>query len=412
MSVLRRVRGLRLAIGQRLVLTGGLVLLACGSFSLMITSCPRHAPAPQRPPGPAPQRPPGPASNVRVRLADGAEALDVYSFSRGEWFALSTVAGEPASPGLIAGRGPWAVGATDGKVSIDGSRLPASAVVMRPEGSLFRLDGRLYRGSLIVTVDPEGALTAIEVLSLDDYLRGVVTREMSPRWPLEALKAQVVAARTFAAYRVSPSGHARPFLTEFDLAYGGYSAETWIGDRAVKETEGQAMEYEGRLFAAYFSSTCGGATSSAAHVWGEGPFRPLDGAQCDWCRDSPHYTWTLSLKAADLAAVLSEFGVNEVTTLRAAGVDPAGYAKEVVVNGNVTIPVYGFRRVVGSHSFKSIAFQVRKTAVGFEFTGRGWGHGVGLCQWGARGLADEGKGWREILQQYYPGAEIATLGGR
>ncbi|MDP6438457.1 MAG: SpoIID/LytB domain-containing protein, partial [Candidatus Brocadiia bacterium] len=317
MSAGRRLRPLMPTIGRWLTLTGGLVLLVCGLLALTKTSCAWRAPAPAPPELPV-EPLPGPITTVRVRLADGAEALDVSSPSRGEWFALSSAEGEPAvpdlvaAPGLVAARGPWVLGAAEGMVTIDGERLPASAIMLKCERGLFRLDGELYRGSLIVTVDPEGALTAIEVLSLDDYLRGVVTREMSPRWPMEALKAQAVAARTFAAYRLSPSGHARPFLTQFDLAYGGYSAETLIGDRAVKQTEGRVMEYEGRLFAAYFSSTCGGATSSAAHVWGEGPLRPLDGAQCDWCRDSPHYKWTLSLKAVDLAAALSEFGVNKV----------------------------------------------------------------------------------------------------
>jgi stage II sporulation protein D len=108
-----------------------------------------------------------------------------------------------------------------------------------------------------------------------------------------------------------------------------------------------------------------------------------------------------------VAAALANWGITSVTSIQIEGVDGAGYAEDVLINGTVRMRAYSFRSALGPNLLRSTAFGVEAQGDAFKFSGRGWGHGVGLCQWGARGMAREGRGWQEILMHYYPGAEIA-----
>ena len=396
-------------MGHWLSIVGASILLGCASLSLLMSSCRQIGRRLTHVPGPSIASPQGATATVRVRLASGPEPLRISSLSAARWLA-----GEDARE-LLSGKGPWSIArAPGGNLTVGGRELPVRSAALQPQGGLFRLGERTYRGSLVVTAETGGGLTAVEVVPIEDYLRSVVACEMSAHWALDALKAQAVAARTYAVFRLHPKGHARPYLTHVDLAYGGVHAETHAADRAVRETAGIVMNYKGRLFPAYFHSTCGGMTTSAAHVWDEAPTAPLAGVPCGWCTRSQYFRWTASFTAAEIAAALVKQkveGAETVEQLTVEGVDAAGYARSVIVNGKTEVNANGFRLAVGSDKLRSCAFEIHKRGDVFEFKGGGWGHGVGLCQWGARGMADAGMHWRGILQHFYPGIAIVEPGG-
>jgi stage II sporulation protein D len=196
--------------------------------------------------------------------------------------------------------------------------------------------------------------------------------------------------------------------------------ENLWADQATAATAGMVMTWnapgrptstgEGRLFPSYFHSTCGGATTSAQRVWNERPIAPLCGVDCPWCKASPYWRWTARVSAADIAEALARANVQDVASVT--GVQPldsdaSHYARHVLVNGALKLDANTFRLAVGGRLLRSAAFEVKPQDGAFEFAGRGWGHGVGLCQWGARGMAEAGYAWQDILKHYYPGASIA-----
>ena len=342
---------------------------------------------------------------VPVRLVEGEPRLVVSSSGVGRWQAIA-----PAKWDLPPRGGRWDVEASGNLLNIGGKVVPASAARFTPEGGTFRLGQGTYRGSLVVEAHPEKGLIATELVELEDYLRAVVGSEMWSHWPLNAQMAQAVAARTYVLDKLLDTSGGPRCLTRLDLAYQGTGAENKTADRAVALTEGVVLNYNGAVFKAYFHSTCGGATSSPQTVFHDPAIPPLSGAECAWCTRSPHYRWSASLSGADIAAKVSAWGIKRVNTISLAETDEAGRPAYVIINGVKKIPANDFRMAVGSRVLKSILLTVSKRGDTFRFSGRGWGHGVGMCQWGARGMADAGKSWDEILRHYYPGAEIVRTG--
>ena len=391
--------------GQKVCIAAALVLLLCGAGAALMLSCCWHRevllPVREAPPAPPFRER---RTIVPVRLAEGAIRLVVSSHSVGRWRGIG---GEELELPMRAGR--WEVVASGKLLDIDGKAMPVASAHFMPEGGTFRLGRSTYRGSLLVEVDPKKGLLATELVELEDYLKGVVGTEMSRDWPLHALMAQAVAARTYVLHRLHDPGLSRSWLTRVDLAYKGIRAETSRTDRAVELSKGVVLNYNGALFPTYFHSTCGGAVSSAQTVFHEPTIPPLSGAECRWCKRSPHYSWRVSLSKAELAEKLSAWGIKAVNTIRLVQKDAAGRPAFVVINDAKKIRANDFRSAVGANVIKSTLFTVVRSGHEFQFTGRGWGHGVGMCQWGARGMAQAGESWQEILAHYYPGAEIASI---
>ena len=404
--------------GQKVCIAVGLLLVLCGGGVVLTLSCcwrPEVSkPVPVVPPAPPseelpttePVVPPAPGSvelptTVPVRLAQGEPRLTIVSAGVGRWQGIA-----PASWELPPGAGPWDVEASGGMLKIGGTVVPDATARFTSEGGTFQLGEAAYRGNLIVEANPGKGLIATELVELEDYLRGVVGSEMPPTWPLQAQMAQAVAARTYAVYKLLDASKGPPCLKLLDLAYQGIGAENSNADRAVALTEGTVLNYNGAVFPTYFHSTCGGVTSSPQTVFQEPPIAPLSSVECSWCTDSPCYRWSVSLSAADIAAKISAWGVRKVYTISLMDADGAGRPAYVLINGVKKMPANDFRMAVGSRVLKSTLMTVSRRGKTFRFEGRGWGHGVGMCQWGAHGMAMEGKSWDEILKHYYPGAEI------
>jgi stage II sporulation protein D len=357
----------------------------------------------------------GPA--VRLAMARGT-ALEVSGRSL---TALDLAGGR----GIVAGRpGEGRLGlalAADGGLSLDGIPVGAAHLALKGAGPIAVAAGgapKRLRGRVEVVVQGEG-LMVVNELPLERYLAAVVPLEMDAAWPAEALKAQAVASRTYALNRREARRRAgAPFDLEAsvqDQVYGGADAEDARAAAAVLGTRGEWLADEGgRPILAAFHSTAGGHTESSADVWQEGRSY-LVGAPCPFDRESPAFAWRLSVPVAEVERRLVDGGHGATGLARLAVRErtASGRARKVAASGadgTVTLPATELRRLLGYGRLKSTAFEVRRDGDRFAFEGRGSGHGVGLCQWGARGMAGTGHDYRAILARYYPGARLVTDG--
>lgn len=283
-------------------------------------------------------------------------------------------------------------------------------------GDGVRVGGKRYRGNLSVLRNADGTLTVVEELGIEEYLYGVLPAEMSPDWPMEALKAQAVVARSFALNNLGKFQS-----SGFDLSGDTRSqAYTDAGRRyssvqkAVDSTEGELLSWRGKPLQAYFHSCCGGRTSSASAIWGseEGQPRPLRGVSDRACGASPHYQWSAYFADEDVLSALRRhrIPVARIRNIRVGRRDSSGYAKTLLLSADRTtleLRANDFRNWLGNSELKSTHIvRIKRMRRGFAFAGRGFGHGVGLCQWGARALARRGYDYRRILAHYFPGAGI------
>lgn len=300
-------------------------------------------------------------------------------------------------------------------------RLVASGEEFRPPVRLespfvLSVAGRPYRGDLVLHLR-DGRLVVVNEIDLEEYLYGVVPQEVPRSWSDEVIKAQCVVARTFALSRRNPDPNAAWDLDDSTLSqmYGGYAKEDERVNRLVDRTAGEVLYYEGRPAVAYYHSTCGGRTEDAAEVWGGRVFY-LRSVPCPWCVASPYSRWVLRISAERLADRLRGAGPFEARSLevRVLSVNASGRVSSVEVSDATgrrrVLRGNEFRSLVGNGDLRSLAFTVVRQADEFVFQGRGWGHGVGLCQWGAKALSDAGVDYRRILSHYYPGTKLVRPG--
>ncbi len=267
---------------------------------------------------------------------------------------------------------------------------------------------RRYRGSLVIK-KVKKEVVVINCLSLEEYLYGVVGGEM-PKAGIEALKAQAVVSRTFAIKNLKRHG-------EYDFCdlthcqnYKGMESETEASIRAVEETKGEVLFYKGELCDVFYHSTCGGKTAESSSIW-EKKKKPylVSVDDADNCKNSPFYHWKLSISKKDLEDILKIEGIKNIKTEE----NEDGRVRSVIIEGRDRkrrIKGWDFRMLIckklGWSSLKSSAFNVKVERDRVVFYGRGLGHGVGLCQWGAKGLADKGYTYQEILKHYFPNTEV------
>ncbi len=386
---------------QRLCIGLAALALVCGSAILIVSCCRIRTRIPPVPPMPQAPKAIAEPAVVRVVLRKSAE-VTAAAPGAGTWRAVG-----PGGAELAAGEGPWHVGAADGVLTLDGRPLAAPDAELHPHNRLFRLGDRTYRGYLAVSAAGD-VVKAVNVIEPELYLKSVVGSEMYASWPMDALMAQAVTARTYMLYVYRAQG----YLAPRDMAYKGVSGEARDPSLAVELTRALVLTYRDDLFCAYFHSTCGGHTVAAARAFGEEAIPPLSGVPCDWCRRSSAYSWRVVMRAEQVARALKAMGIDAVRSIAPSGVGPEGYARFVLVNGASQLDAYDFRLALGAGELKSTQFTVAKQGDAFVFEGRGYGHGVGLCQWGACGMAREGHDWQRILKYYYPGVEIRQIDGR
>jgi stage II sporulation protein D len=306
---------------------------------------------------------------------------------------------------------------------------------------LFSFGGRRYRGELMFRPAQTGVLV-VNFIRIDEYLGGVVPLEIGARPAAEsaAVQAQAIAARSYAYTHLDPEA-ARGYdvtATVSDQVYGGADAEAAIANRAIASTRGLVLKYNGRVVDAPYSSTCGGSTAEPSELWG-GQNQPylkrvsdrIPGTDRYYCDIAPRFSWTKTFDQPSLTATIERY---LATVVQVPGGDP-GRAKSIVVasrtaSGRVadltiatdrgTFTVHGndIRSVLrgpGGEILNSTYFSVDSAEesdghiIRLTLRGNGYGHGVGMCQWGAIGRARAGQDYRTILTTYYPGTTIGSL---
>ncbi len=299
-------------------------------------------------------------------------------------------------------------------------------------GSLFVKSGQARRylwGSLSVSVR-RGRLRAVETLPLEDYLLGVVPAEMPASWGMEALKSQAILARTYTLVHM---GERHKDYDLCDLShcqvYLGQGISTAATNRAVRETAGRVILFRGRPAEVFYHSTCGGATVGPSLVFGQGmsgnsPSQPgvQDKTQKGvLCRLSPHYHWEYRVDKNRFQRFLGNLGpqasgLGKILKVRILKRDKTRRVEIIELvgrKGSLEMSGHDFRmrflRSFSGDSLKSTMFSLNIDKGEVVFRGRGFGHGVGLCQWGAQALAKQGYDFRKILLHYFPWGKVGRL---
>lgn len=301
-------------------------------------------------------------------------------------------------------------------IKIGDEACPSDKIRLMPGSRDFLgVNGVLYRGELEVSKSG-GDLDVLNIVELEDYLKGVLPKEVNHLWPFEAIKAQAVTSRSFAVYRALRNNKRGFDLTAdtFSQVYGGKSAEKWRTNKAVDSTNGKVLTYAGKILPAYFHSCCGGHTENSSLAWGENTIVPLEGVSCRWCKWSPYYRWQARISTREIIKRLRSSGyeISRIDDIKAGAEDRSGRLSYVSIrSGDNWFDVEGtdFMNSMGTRVVRSTNFRVKRQPFSYRFIGYGWGHGVGLCQWGAFGQALRWKKSGDILQYYYPGTEIADL---
>ena len=339
----------------------------------------------------------------------------------------------------------------------------------------IKVGNNTYRGDIFVVFNKKNSLFVINKLGIDDYLYGVVGSEMPASWNVEALKAQSVAARTYAAVmKKSPRNkYFDLFSTVMDQVYTGCSGEAPNVIVAVSETAGEILTYEGNPISCYFYSSCAGKTSPCENVFSSSPVPYLVSRNCPYCMKND---WSYTITRNELSNLLREKKIisGELYSMQIAKKDESGRAALIKLrtsNGIKIIRGAELRLIIGAGKQKSTKYTIseipltkaQKMALlekvkveaknnipaesvinsdseinsvlrivnlmtlpvslnikndeelsdsavySFTFDGSGWGHGVGMCQWGAYGLAKNGYTYDKILENYYPNTVLEQL---
>jgi stage II sporulation protein D len=298
--------------------------------------------------------------------------------------------------------------------------------VLQVEGKQYRrlsfaassavyVNNKPYRGLAELTVTDKGILV-INQLPLEEYLVGLINCEISSAWPIEAVKAQAIIARTYALNR-KMARITSPYHLEssvIDQVYEGCLIEDSRARRAVSETEGEVLTFGGGIIQAFYHSSCGGRTEASENVWGASlPY--LKGVDCQYCLTSPTATlWEYRASLKEIEERLRSAGhmVSGLYDIQPGAANSRGRLKQVALmasKGGGMISGEQFRKAVGYGVIKSTRFTLKNSKNEISFSGSGNGHGVGLCQWGAKQRALDGFVNREILSYYYPGTELKKL---
>ena len=280
----------------------------------------------------------------------------------------------------------------------------------------IQVDNSAYRG-ITELHNILGKIYVINILHINEYLYSVVPSEIISTWEKEALKAQAVAARTYAYHHLISSKK-----SIFDLddssnfqVYNGLSAEKDSTTIAVNETSGKIMLYQGKPIAAFFHSTCGGKTSSDKYVWNSEGQNYLKSVTCSFCKDSPYSNWEEKVSLYEIKTFLSKKynAVGNITGISFRKKDDRVVTVTINHrNGIIKLSGNELRLLFPEKRIKSLYFTAEKVKDGLLLHGHGWGHGVGMCQWGAKGMASKGADYKDILKYYYGGISIGNTGQR
>lgn len=347
------------------------------------------------------------------------------------------------------------------KTGLINTVIEDSDVLLKTDSKTLNYDNRNYRGDIRFSIYNHN-VSVVNHVQINDYLYGVLPTEMDKNWPLEALKAQAVVART---YLIKNEGKYSQY--GFDLCdtsscqvYGGYNYEGEVSNKAVDDTNGEVVTYNGQLIYSYYHSSSGGFTANSENVWMTSvPY--LRGVADEFSNSAPNTSWAINYTESELVDILrkNEYNVGSIKDIFVDETSTDGRVQKLVFETDfrdIVLEKEEARKVLGYNNLKSIFYSVsfgdtymiqagdysenrslsglealsdegissltsnqditilsadKKTVISSEknmitFRGRGWGHGIGLSQWGAKAMAEQGYKYDEIIKFYYTGVEL------
>jgi stage II sporulation protein D len=290
----------------------------------------------------------------------------------------------------------------------------SSNVGIVSDKGFIKIDKSKYRGKLILVPQNKERFSVLEEIGIEEYLPGVIEGEMPTMWQDDAIQAQVIAARTYAIYQKKIKNNALYHINKLDLAYNGsynYQPKT---KEIVDKSRGTVMVYNWELFPGYFHSTCGGHTEDINIVFNLRSIPPLSGVDCGYCNKSKYYNWRTNLKKDEIERKLNsaKFKVKKINRIVTEKAGLGGHSSTLKIEhsgGTKRVNANEFRLIVGPNNLRSTAFKVNNNGSSVIFDGSGWGHGVGLCQYGTQGMANSGFKWYDILKHYYPKIDLVKI---
>jgi len=419
----------------RVIACLSLALLACESRREAVSSGARPG-VEQRPVQP-PER--GGEPVVRVRIGRGAQVLRLTGPAKVRIYP----ADQPLHKQLLST--PLTISRSGGQWigKFPGPGIPSrSIIIVEPVGPApIEIDGQGYPGYLRLvprSITPESPtdfdhFDLVNHVRMEEYLPGVLDRELYDHWEPATYLAQAIAARSYAIDRIMNEGPGRHYDVESTQASQAYAGKTLhpLALRAVADTVGLVLTYRNRVLPAYYSSTCGGAGQSAAEAFAVSDLPPLvPQRSCTWCGGSKNWEWSaVTRDRKDLSRRIAAWGkrhglsvaqIGTITAIRVSRSNKLGRPTEFELTDDrsrkFTLAAESFRHAAndtGSGSLpdgqrlRSSAFDVELRGESVRFTnGRGFGHGVGMCQYGAQAMAKAGNSPLAILAYYYPGADV------
>lgn len=337
-------------------------------------------------------------------------------------------------PPLISVNGPYQIVSADKKILAQGNQLVAvrfyardSMVWMGEQGVARELwvlpltDSRVevnrvpYYGNLQCITSEPNQLQVINTLPLENYVSCVLGGEMPLSWAPAALQAQAIVSRTYALYEKAQKAE-RPFDvydSVLSQVYPGIPGETPLARALVRDTTGMVLLYNNALFKTFFHSTCGGHTARITDVFAYPDITPLGGRECPFCRAGKYFEWEYHADFGELQQMARNLRLPSCNGIAAGKQDGNGRL--------ITIDVYyaalqkksveatAIRKALGEERLRSTCFTMEESGNGMLFRGRGWGHGIGMCQTGAGQMAAENFTPIQIVEFYYPGAKVYRL---
>ena len=348
------------------------------------------------------------AVEMRVAVSQGNEAITVGSstsgiISDGNGRALYQL---PELQGIAIADGGNDVDLLNGESTL----AESTSFWLEPsEDGYVWIGDKWYRGKVQVTLD-DGELTAINHVELEDYLYSVVGSEMPTSWPQAALQSQAVAARSYALYKRSRN---RNPLYDVDATttfqvYKGLEQEHANTIAAVDATENKVITHNGQVIEAIFHSSSGGLTENAGDVWSSDV--PYLQSVEDFDQGSPVFNWQATFTMREFS---DKIGVGYVRSIGTPQLSRGGRVANITFSGDNGTKTLRGRDVRSALRLRSTRFNIDMDASRdvVTITGSGFGHGVGMSQWGARNLADQGWSFEQILQHYYRDTVVALLEG-
>ena len=352
------------------------------------------------------------AQTVRVQLADNLKQVTLQT--SGKVYVYSAEGGKKYK---VSAPQTLEIKLNNKQIQLGAFSTPGAMVIEPVKKTQLTFQKNTYTGKFYILVSGN-TLQVVEYTDLENYLLGVLPYEMSYSWPLEALKAQAVAARTYTQMQLKNSQK-----NKFDL-YNDVRSQMYKGSgkvydsvrKAVESTRGQVLTYQKELFNTYYHANCGGGTDDAK-IWTgstKETIKPLKGASCSTDKTSKNFSWKADIPAKSITGFANKNGlagtISKVKVAQKTHTKRAVNLKLTTSKGSKEFSCAKFRLAVGASLLKSCKItSVNKHGQNFTFEGHGFGHGIGMCQDGAKGMAQNGKNYKQILKNYFPSSDLTTL---